>query len=110
VRCTSKAGLLEQVALLGATTKQLGARRTLNKRRLEDACHADQRAAVAQQKAGEARTAAKAQAARADDESARADAAEEELAVVTRHSWLCSYMLYIFRSRVSTPDPVPQSE
>jgi hypothetical protein len=54
VRSTSKAGLLEEAEQLRAKVKELAARRTLNKRRLEDACSADQRAAVAQHKAGAA--------------------------------------------------------
>jgi hypothetical protein len=47
VRCTSKHGLLEQVAGLRSKVKELGARRTLNQRRLQCADLADHRARAA---------------------------------------------------------------
>eukprot|EP00966_Prymnesium_polylepis_P258867 5978826-Prymnesium_polylepis.1 len=54
VRETSKVGLIEQVAELQQKVRELGARRTLNQRRVSDANLADRRAAAAEERAAEA--------------------------------------------------------
>ena len=83
LRSSSKNGLLTQVAELQAKVRELGARRTLNQRRLRDANLDRQRATVAQEQAAAARAALgeygiSAEAERAATE--RADQLEKQVA------------------------------
>ena len=81
LRSASKSGLLTQVAELQAKVRALGARRTLNQRRLGDANLADQRTKAAQAQAAAARAALKEYGVSAEAEQVaaeRADALEKQ--------------------------------
>jgi hypothetical protein len=77
LRSSSKNGLLTQVAELQAKVRELGARRTLNQRRLGDANLADQRTKVAQGQAAAAKAALREYGVSAEAERAAVERAEQ---------------------------------
>ena len=89
LRSCSKSGLLTQVTSLQEKVRELGARRTLNQRRVSDANLADRRTRVAQEQAATAKAELREYGVSAEGERAateRADSLEDELFEVNSRS------------------------